>query len=204
VRNKLDNVLELFGPRPWSALGIGDSREHVRTAQRDFIWDALGFLIGGWVLVGVAFPKKREPLVPHAGWLLIAAAANLLIWCVVIFGPYGTMMTHSSFADVLLLMVGLSAFLLLLPPRAAAAIVLLSALNTAANWLSFVPSAPAHPAHPQWALLIFAVSFSLGLLVHLVRSLFEGQDLLFAPRNNSLGGTRHLEQLEPANTAASE
>ena len=60
--------------------------------------------------------RPRKGLaIPYSGWLIAAALANLVFWSVITFGPYETQTAHSSYADILLLSVGLLSFILTLP-----------------------------------------------------------------------------------------
>jgi len=52
--------------------------------------------------------------IPQAGWLIVVALANMVFWSVVTFGPDETQTAHSSYADILLLSVGLLSFILTL------------------------------------------------------------------------------------------
>src|SRR5207302_1636266 len=128
LRLKRSNVSTLIGPKLFDGLGLTaigvsplrlnqQAAEATRIAQREYIWNALGVLNVGWLAVLISFSRKKRAKSPicHSALLLIAAVINLMAWVLTIYGPGQTVTTHSSYADILLLSVGLIGFLLTLP-----------------------------------------------------------------------------------------
>jgi hypothetical protein len=148
VRFKLSNLALLFGRSPSELVGLNavdvrpglhidsDKAERTRIAQREYIWNALGILNVGW-LVGLVCAMRRRACspVPFAPWLVAAALLNLVIWSGVLFGPGATVTTHSSYADILLLMVGLLGWIVSLPRFAVALVFCLEAANFLVIWV---------------------------------------------------------------------
>ena len=126
IRFKLSNIALLIGRKPLDTFGIADwsllsglhvdrhSAENSRIAQREWIWNAVGLLNVGWLagLFIVSRRRKEQLAIPLSGWLIAAALINLAFWSLITFGPNETVTTHSSYADIILLSVGLLGFLL--------------------------------------------------------------------------------------------
>jgi len=116
MRYKWDNLALLAGGRFFDSYGLSGDREAARIAQREWIWNAVGLANVGWLAMAIIFfRKRREEAVPFARWLIALAICNMLFWSLLMFGPSQTMTTHSSYADLLLLSVGLAGFILELP-----------------------------------------------------------------------------------------
>ena len=188
IQNKLKNIEGIIGPHPlagygitpWPVPGVSGNRgylEAVEIDQREFIWNALGFLSLGVLVIPIALAKKIKLAIPYSGRLIAVAIINLLIWSLIMFGPRGTITTHSSYGDVLLLMVGLSGFILTLPQWVGAIVFVLTVANDAVFWLSAFPHGGTFPWRIQWPLLIFATLGSAALVVHFFRA--------FLPREES-------------------
>ena len=152
---KYRNIQTLFGPMPLDDLGLTAIRtspsihldravtEQSRIVQREYIWNAIGWLNLGWIVLLVSFASGRRmfvPLVPYAEWLIAAALINLLVWCLIDFGPGGTFTTHSSYADILLLEIGLFGWILALPAAALLLLFVLQLFNLLAVWAFATPS----------------------------------------------------------------
>ena len=151
---KLSNVKELFGDKPLDAFGLNSFRFHQgvylqrgtivnsRVAQREWIWNDLGFLNVGWIAaiwLLLQRRKKSPSPVPYSGWLLAAAIFNLMVWSAVMFGPSATLARHSSYADLILLSIGLCGYLLRLPPVVVFAVFILEIWNLLVVWAWFPP-----------------------------------------------------------------
>jgi hypothetical protein len=71
--------------------------------------------------------------------LIIAAIVNLLFWCVLDFGPGETFTTHSSYADLFLLEIGLGGWIVALPAGVALVILGLQVFSLFAVWVLYPP-----------------------------------------------------------------
>ncbi|HTU47858.1 MAG TPA: hypothetical protein VMF91_22560 [Bryobacteraceae bacterium] len=163
---KWGNAKTLIGPHPFV---IGRS-EDARSAQREYVWNALGVLNAGWVaLLLIAFRKNMAPALPHSGLLIGMAILNLLVWCVVLIGPAYTLTEHGSYADQLLLSVGLLGFLLALPRAAVLSLFALQILNFFAVWV-FIKPALISGDELQIPLLVIGLAAGSVLAWHFGRS----------------------------------
>ncbi|MBV9613068.1 MAG: hypothetical protein JO091_11385, partial [Acidobacteriaceae bacterium] len=154
IAYKWSNVTDLIGPEPIRAFGLQSLKLHhgmqldpvaledARIAQREYLWSAIGILNLGWLAAAVIWFQRRRPAIRASSWLLLAGIVNLIFWCVVIFGPSQTSTTRSSYADLLLIMIGLSGFLLALPRWIPLTVMLLEALNILLVWVPFWPVNP--------------------------------------------------------------
>ncbi len=117
ARYKLDNIALLAGHKFFDSYGLSGGREAARIAQREWIWNAVGLANFGWPAMAIVLLRKRrlEGAVPFGFWLMALAIFNMVCWSVLTFGPGETVTTHSSYADILLLSVGLIGFILTLP-----------------------------------------------------------------------------------------
>ena len=188
LSNKWKNITHLLGPEPLAGFGPKALRfdngvnfnapalESARLAQRNYVWNAIGILNLGWIAAVFAWFRARKPAIPHSGWLLLAGFLNLILWSFILFGPAQTHTAHSSYADILLIMMALSGFLLALPRWIPISIMLLEALNVALVWLPFWPTSPIFRTKMQWPLLVFAIVCSFSLLVHFGRALARDYD----------------------------
>jgi hypothetical protein len=158
-------LFETFGLQDLTihdGLGINlAASEMSRYVQREFLWNALGLLNIGW-LAGLffLFRKRASPSIPHAGWLILVVAVNLLCWCLLEFGPSYTDTTSGSFADILLLGVGLLGFILKLPPPFVWGLLALQLFNFVVVWVWSPPY-----AFSSWAGTSYIVSLQLPLLI---------------------------------------
>lgn len=167
IRYKWSNVVFLAGRKFFDAYGLGDVRwqggphidtaatESSRIAQREWIWNAVGIANAGWLAAPIVLlTKRRKSLaVPFSGWLIALAIFNLLCWSVVTFGPNETVTTHSSYADILLVMVGLSGFLLTLPRFVYLLLLSLQVFNFFVVWVWSLPARIIPPVLIQLPLL---------------------------------------------------
>lgn len=149
VRFKLSNLALLLGRSPWDLIGVTSIRFHpnlhvdpataeqFRIAQREYLWNALGVLNLGWAVALWSALRwgHSDSAVPFGDWLVFAALANLAVWALVMFGPGATVTTHSSYADVLLLGVGLIGWILTLPRYGIVSVFLLQAANFLVVWV---------------------------------------------------------------------
>ena len=173
---KWENVVYMLGPESMSGVGLQGfhfdrgirvnpgALETARVAQRDYIWNAIGFLNTGWLAAIFVLLSRRPAAIPYARWVLLAGVANLLLWCLIIFGPAGTPVAHSSYADILLVMLGLSGFLLALPRWVPLSVMGLQILNVLFVWLPFRPVSPIFRTVTQWPLVVFAALLGLSLM----------------------------------------
>lgn len=172
---KLANLRTLIGPHPFL---VGPS-EASRTAQREYIWSALGVLNAGWIVVALSLLRKKVlAAIPLAGMLIGVSLLNLLVWCLVLIGPGYAETEHGSYADFLLLSIGLLGFVLALPRVLTVALFALQVLNLFAIWV-FVKPALISGGELQIPMLLAGVggavvlAWHFGPLKHEVR--FPGQ-----------------------------
>jgi len=179
------NVEYLVGPTPFGGFSLKAFHltgrphldpvelERMRMTQKEYIWSALGFLNLGW-FAAIYVRKRSGAEIRYSLYLASAALVNLLVWCVVLFGPAQTMTTHSSYADVLLLATALAVFLTALPGWIPLLVMLLESLNTALVWLWFMPASPRFQTSIQTPLLSFAILTGVGLMLHFGRAYLYG------------------------------
>lgn len=178
---KLSNIARLVGPEPVSGFGLKaihlaggvhvnqTELEAARVAQREYIWSAIGILNLGWLAIPCVLARRRDSEILSWLWLLVAGAANLILWCFILFGPGATVTEHSSYADLLLVIIGLSGFLLALPRWIPLTVVGLELGNVLVVWLPFRPRSPNFQTVTQWPLVIFAALSFAALLVYTLR-----------------------------------
>jgi len=184
---KWANLRTMFGPDPGAGFGVAEvvaateSRsgglENSRIAQREYIWNAIGVLNAGWLtFLACLVRRKKFNTLGGARLLLAAAALNLTVWCIVLFGPGQTFVAHSSYADIILLSLGLLSFLLTYIRRAVFLLWILQLVNFAIVWAGVKPT-PLTPAQTptfspvlQWPLLIAGLICGIGLLWHFGQS----------------------------------
>lgn len=164
---KWANVETLIGPHPFL---IGTTEES-RVAQREYIWNALGVLNAGWVAVLIFLFHKRAPALPFSRLLIGMALLNLLVWCIVLIGPAYTVAEHGSYADILLISVGLLGFLLGLPRVVVLLLFALQILNLFLVWI-FVKPVLIKGAELQVGLLIAGALCATALAWHFGKSYF--------------------------------
>jgi len=169
---KLSNVAKLFGEEPLDALGLPPPFERStvvrsRVAQREWVWNDIGVLNTGWV--GIVWlllqRRKRSVAVPYSSWLLAASIFNLIVWSVVMFGPGATLARHSSYADMVLLSIGLCGYLLTLPSVVAFAVFALELWNLVVVWALFPPVAGFPQGVTIEAPFLLSGSIALGVLI---------------------------------------
>jgi hypothetical protein len=184
------NIKTLGGEKSFFRLGLPDLAsgnpgmigEQSRAAQEKFLWNALGPLNLGWfaglfLLVKAAMGKRRaNPKIPYDAWIIAVIAVNLLLWCLIEFGPSFTIIATLSFADLLMLSIGLVGFILELPNILIFGILAIQLLNFFVIWVWSPPYAfnvwagTNYTVSLQYPLLVFGALFSLLLLGHLCRS----------------------------------
>jgi hypothetical protein len=181
---KWQNVARLIGPGTLNGFGVqavrwhdgvhldSSSLEEARVDQRETIFNAIGILNVGWLALLVALARKRMPAIPYSGWLLLIGFSNLLLWCVIIFGPSGTPVESSSYADLLIVMLGLSGFLLMLPRWVPVTVIALEVVNLLVVWLTFRPATPYIKTAIQWPLIVFGLFSGLAILSYGVRAFY--------------------------------
>jgi hypothetical protein len=174
IRNKWENVKTLGGKAPFASGG-----DEGRVAQREYFWNALGVLNLGWIVAAYSWlRRKRMARLPHAGALLGAAAINLAVWCIVMFGPAQTFTEHGSYTDIFLLSLGLIGFLLALPSAVLTVLLALQAMNLIFVWVIFRPASFVLPTRAvvapsvQWPMLVMAVGLGGALFWHFARYFF--------------------------------
>jgi hypothetical protein len=182
LHNKWRNLRILAGHRPFAALIPGVLPPD--RAGRDFIWSAVGIANVGWVAALILLlRRKRARAVPYSELIIGAVILNLLVWCLVMYGPGQTYTPHSSYADIIAISIGLLGFLLMLP-RVVCLILL--GIQIASLLMGFVfyrpPGVPLAsgamvPPHLQISLLVLGIACIAGLLLYFGRSFFVPDDL---------------------------
>jgi hypothetical protein len=189
---KWANISELIGPKPVDTFGLTSIHiahglqldrkrlQRVRLTQGTYIWYAVGVVNAGWLAMLVFFLRqKKEPALKHSGFIMLAVLVNLLVWSLVMFGPGQTITATSSYADIILLFIGLCGFLLVLPRLAVVFLFGLQILNFFVVWVFSPPdnlnlqTAAGIGPTLQWPLLVMGLSSALGLAWHFGRSYFE-------------------------------
>lgn len=145
---KWGNLKTLIGPKPFDELGVTAIRvknglhldrevaESTRFAQREYIWSAVGLFNFGWLAALLWFLRKNKPpRLPHARLLVLLALLNVAIWSIVQYGPGYTFTTEASYANMLLLSIGLLGFLLTLPRVAIVSLFVLEIFNLLVVWV---------------------------------------------------------------------
>ena len=176
LENKWQNMKTLFG--------AGALSGSARVAEREYVPRAIGLLnFFGWIAWCVAQMLRRRAKLPSANAMICAALLNLLVWCLVLFGPGQAFTEHGSYADILLLSLGLAAFLMTLHRAVVVATMALQAFSLLFVWVSYRPNAFILPSRMvvgpalQWPMLILAVCFGavLFLAAALPHALFQEQ-----------------------------
>jgi hypothetical protein len=148
LRFKVANLAQLLGRSPGELVGVNAVNlrpemrvdaaiaERSRIAQREYIRNALGVLNIGWAVGLLMLVRRRvNSAVPFGGWLIAAALVNFVVWSLVLFSPGATVTTHASYADILLLSVGLLGWILTLPRFAVVSLVVLQTANLLLVWV---------------------------------------------------------------------
>jgi hypothetical protein len=139
LQYKWTNISTLLGPEPAAGFGLGGNS---RLAQREYIWNSIGVVNVGWLVALALFlGRKNLRAMPYAGRIILAALVDFLVWSLLIFGPRGTITTHGSGADILLLSIGLLGFVLTLPSLVILLLLALQLFNFFAVWVFFRPAA---------------------------------------------------------------
>jgi hypothetical protein len=185
---KLGNLKTLVGPAPAAWHGGA-----ARVAQREYIWNAIGIFNIGWIVALIQLLRRRRLAhVPYAGAMIGAAMISLFVWCVMLFGPAQTFTEHGSYADILLLSLGLLGFVLELPPVVLIALLTLQTANLLLVWVAFRPASFTLPSRAvvapelQWPMLILATALGAAGFWHFGRSYFRRKDQLTAPFADAL------------------
>jgi len=185
---KWSNIVFMGGPKFFDSYGLTDfqggridntATEDSRSLQRVFMANALGLVNVGWLaglfLLAKWLRQRREVklAIPYAGWLIAAALVNLVFWSVVTFGPNETQTAHSSYADILLLSIGLLGFVLTLPRVFFLLLLAWQLLNLFVVWVWSQPERMAQPITLEWPMLLSGVGLTVVLVwmtVHASRS----------------------------------
>lgn len=173
---KWQNVAHLAGEDFFNSYGLTDwdgrhidhaATERSRTVQRVYMWNAVGLANVGWLAGLYLLMTKRRwagLAIPYAGWLIAAALANLVFWSIITFGPKETQTAHSSYADILLVSVGLMSFILTLPRVCYLFLMGWQLFNFFVVWVWSAPARIPAPVTLQWPMFIAGVALTLVLL----------------------------------------
>lgn len=157
ARYKWSNVSTLLGRDPIDIARAGESR----FAQREYVWNAVGILNLGWLAAFAFFLRRKNvPAVPYAGWMIIVALINLLVWAIVMFGPHATITAHGSYTDILLLSVGLLGFLLTWSRLILLLLLAVQVFNFFVVWVCFKPA-----TIPTWTAAAAASTLQVSMLM---------------------------------------
>ena len=175
-RNKWGNITCMFRPQIFGSFGLSTAS---RIAQRDYLFNAPGATGVAWLLLPFLL-LRRNPLrgVSQAGLLIAVALVNISIWTLIMFGPGQTFTAESSYADILVMCIGLLGFLLLLNRWVVATFFALEVLNVFA-WVLFKPLALPLPDNVRvaptlhWPLLVTGSVCAGALVWHFGRSYFQ-------------------------------
>ncbi|HTD33326.1 MAG TPA: hypothetical protein VK665_06680, partial [Candidatus Elarobacter sp.] len=173
VQYKISNVLAALGDAPVMGSATTDEPADAlsmwRVREREQITVALGVVNLGWLALPWWWSTRRDPRERRwAGALLGLAALSALFWCVVMWGPYATVTTHSAYVLDTLLFVALGTALAELPLRLALAVLALALADLAATWVvgslgDAWRSAPA--VDPVMALVAVAAAVACGAVL---------------------------------------
>lgn len=158
AQDKWENLKTLLGPYV-----LPHSLDAWRAQQRDYLSWALGVLkIGALVTAWLVLKRVHVPRV-----VLLAGIAifNLLVWCAVMIGPGDTITATASYADMLLLAMGLVGFLLMLPRWIVLVLFAIQIVNLFVVWVFVRPVSEL-----QWPLLVAGLALSGALMWHLAKS----------------------------------
>ncbi|HZQ56190.1 MAG TPA: hypothetical protein VFB14_28630 [Bryobacteraceae bacterium] len=182
VHNKWLNLRILVGNHPVAALIPGALPPD--RSGRDLIWGAVGIANVGWLAALILlFRRNRARAVPFSGPIVAAVILNLLVWCLVMFGPGQSYTPHSSYADIIAISVGLLGFLLMLPRTVCLILLGIQVVNLFLTYVFYRPaSVPVLtgnrvPPHLQVSLLVLGTACVVGLLLYFGRSFFVADDL---------------------------
>jgi hypothetical protein len=138
-----------------------------RVEEREHIPEAIGVLVLGALLAVL----RRDPKLPYAATMLRLALLDILVWCLVLFGPAHTVTDCASYADILLLSLACIGFVLIIPGFAAAMLAL-QVLNLVFVWVLFRPVLFVLPTRAlvapilQWPMLLIALLVGGALFWH--------------------------------------
>ena len=162
-----DDFFDSYGLTDWAGPHIDhEATERSRNVQRSYMWNAVGLANLGW-LAGLFLLVKRRwkgLAIPYAGWLIAAALANLIFWVIITFGPRESETAHSSYADILLLSVGLMSFILTLPRVFYLLLFGWQLFNFFVLWVWSAPARIPPPVTLQWPMMTVGVGLTLVLL----------------------------------------
>jgi len=175
VEYKLRNFATLVGPKFFTGYGLD---ERARIAQRTHISNALGILNLGWLIaIILSIRRKRQSAVPGAALLAGIALVNLATWSLILFGPAYTVTDHSSYADLLIVSIGLLGFILTAPRIIIVAAFAWQLVNFFLVWICFTPIPLPRPdnthAPPElhWPTLVCATVCAVALIAGFLRTL---------------------------------
>ena len=173
LEKKWGNVETLIGKDPFAVSG-----DRARVAQRDYVWGAIGILNLGWIAALASWVRRRPASrLPHAAAMITAVLINFSAWCIVMYGPAQTVSETASYADILLLSLGLIGFLLLAPRWVLIALIVLQAVNLVFVWVMFRPASFVLPTRAvvgpslQWPMLMLAILVGGAMFLHFARCL---------------------------------
>jgi len=169
------NIAFIAGEKFFDSYGLGDlswlridhaATEKSRSAQGLYVWNGVGLVNAGWLAMLALAVKQRKQAVaiPYAGWLIIAALTNFLVWSLVTFGPRATLTAHSSYADLLLLSIGLLGFILALPRVFFLLLFAWQLLNFWVVWVWSLPARVWQPVAYQAPMIISGVLLAIALV----------------------------------------
>jgi hypothetical protein len=175
ARFKWSNLTFLGGEDFFDSYGLTDRKalhidhaatERSRFAQRFYMWNAVGLVNWGWLAgLFLLFKRPRSGLpVPYTGWLIGAALANMVFWSVVTFGPNETQTAHSSYADILLVSIGLLSLILTLPRIFYLLLFAWQIFNFFVVWVWSLPARIVRPITLQWPMIVLGIILTLVLV----------------------------------------
>ncbi len=165
---KLSNLELLAGWGLRDSYGLTSplNAERLRSAQRFYVWDAVGLANWGWLAAVYLWMRRKWSglAAPHAGWLIAGVLVNLMVWCLVTFGPNETQTAHASYADILVLSVGLLGLVLSLPRAYFFVLFGWQVWNFFAVWVWAEPSRTAGPIEFQWPMMLAGTALAAVLV----------------------------------------
>ncbi len=191
-RFKRANITNLIGREPLDTFGLGSIHlsdgvqlnrqelEHARLTQQTYIWNAIGIVNAGWpAALWLLLLRKKQRALRYTGFILTACLVNFILWSMVMFAPRQTIVATSSFADILLLFIGLCGFLLVLPRMVVVLLFVLQLFSLFLMWILSPPNGLNVQANSGVnpvlvvPLLIVGLGLALRLAWHFGKSYFQ-------------------------------
>ena len=183
VEYKWENAKKLVGQSPLNMIGVDSSSQEKfaawRLQENDRVFNALGVLNVAWLIllfriVSGLFGAKTGSKAVNI--ILGVGLVGLLSWVLLLFGPGGTTITHSSYAMMILFFTGLSILAAEFSYWFSLGLLSLQLVTFVPIWLLTTPphSSDALINAPNMPMIVLAVVTSLSAVKILDRLLKGG------------------------------